>query len=715
MLLAAAPARADDEAAALVRRADETTYLPAKAGLESAQCLATYVMTNGTTRRMAYSFDAHANPPSRVDPLLDPGEKPWQDEVDGYLEWVDALIWRDWTSRLEGCSFTLRRDADGPVVVVAHPRDSWASGIDELTFLAAGPVERFGPTQKAVERSVGVRTTLRYTREGDLHVPRSGTLEGYGEGFARYEWSRERGRLVPSRSTVNCAGLGGTMTFTEWRIDEGIAPVRGRADESDAQLAADLASADSEVRLRAVGHLERRGVAAASAASVQLVRLVQEIADAREEHRGARRALLVRSTLLALALCGENARDAVRPLVTLLDDVDPNMRESAAHCLGAIGSAASQAAPELADRLDTNPAALQALVLLGEGIAPAVPKLASMLAPPWPEKGPDPVRTRWVVEALARSGTAAQEALPSLVRLLDAKCYTPHLPRGFAVRDFREAAAQLLATMGPPAADALTERLLEPAVEVSDHVAGHALAAMGDAVAGPVATFVHALDAEDAGRRTRAIHALRSIGSAAASATPHLLRVLREDPDERRRGHAAWALGWVASGDEPAARAVVEAWRDGRVRGETLAVPSRRVWLDDTMFGFGATAVAPLVDVVRALRDDPRGVECALLLGHCNKSAVAALSDLADGPDATIAVRAIRGLGVVIGDAATPKLVALLSSPDEARAAAAVDALVVNSFPASRALQAFLKERRAEGDDPARDRAREALRRIAAK
>src|SRR5439155_9064661 len=139
---AAHAARADDDAAALVRRADETTYLAGNAGLKSLQCLVRYQMTNGIARRMAYTFRAGATPPSRMDPLLDPGEDDWtkdgSEDPSRYCGVADRLVWKDWRAMLRGCELAVRRDGERSVVVVKCASVDSVYGGMELIFLAAG-------------------------------------------------------------------------------------------------------------------------------------------------------------------------------------------------------------------------------------------------------------------------------------------------------------------------------------------------------------------------------------------------------------------------------------------------------------------------------------------------------------------------------------------------------------------------------------------------
>lgn len=673
----------DDDAPALLRRADETTYLPAKAGVKTLQCAVRYRMTNGTVRRMAFAFRADATPPSHVDRVLDAGEKDWDsgESEERYGGAIDLLVWKDWRAMTAGCELATRRDGDRTVVVVKSGHGDFGLNTgDEISFLPEGPVEWFGAAKPKGE-DVNVRRT--YDREGDLYLAKSGVLIGYGGGFEKWTYVREKGRLLPRTYTMNCGGLGGTFVFDDWRVDEELIAVRGRVDETVAELAAELADPDTRVRLRAAGQLQRRGEAAADAAPA-LAQVVREFADpsARESRDGA---LLARTAIATLASCGEKAAEATDTFVALLGDADPAIADGALRCL----------------------------VVSGKTPAAATPALAAMLAKPWPKDGPDAVRTRWIVAAIWNSGPAAESAIPALVTLLDARCVIAKIPAEFHPGDFRDAAADLLATLRPASLAALIERLKQPVVALSDHFAGRAIAAMGDDAKIAVRAFIDELAEADAVRRTRAIHALRNIGAVAAEATPQLVTILHDDPDAKIRGYAAWALSWVGAKDPAAAQAVVTAWREGRISGEILTVPSRRTQLDDTMYAFCGTAVVPLVAAVREMKDDPRGADAAYLLGHCGAEAVPALVALAGDPDVTIAVRAIHAMGTVIGDSATPELIKLLASEDELRAAAAIDALVVNSFPAKPALQDVVARRPAE--DVVRRRAEEALLRMKAK
>src|SRR5439155_2779649 len=125
------------------------------------------------------------------------------------------------------------------------------------------------------------------------------------------------------------------------------------------ELAADLASPDRETRIRAAGHLERRGRDARPAAPA-LAHLVAEIA-VEKTPRDVRGALLARTALRALALCGEDAAPALESVRALLAGDDADVARAAAACLAAMGPAASASADDLIASLDTDPDAVTAL------------------------------------------------------------------------------------------------------------------------------------------------------------------------------------------------------------------------------------------------------------------------------------------------------------------------------------------------------------------
>ena len=120
------------------------------------------------------------------------------------------------------------------------------------------------------------------------------------------------------------------------------------------------------------------------------------------------RAVVMEDAAYALSACGE---DAVAPLEELLAHDDPWMRINAAFALGEMGAAARGSVPRIAALLDSPHSqvvrqALDALGAIGEGLAPALPKIEALLTRSNPEWQEAQVTRGWVAEDQVRMNAA---------------------------------------------------------------------------------------------------------------------------------------------------------------------------------------------------------------------------------------------------------------------------------------------------------------------
>jgi HEAT repeat protein len=176
-------------------------------------------------------------------------------------------------------------------------------------------------------------------------------------------------------------------------------------------------------------------------------------------------------------------------------------------------------------------AAIDAVELLGERAAPAVPALRRALS--------DPDRfVRWAAaRTLGRVGVEhAAVAVPDLARL----SADPDL-------DVRQVAMTVLERFGPAARAAVPDLTRaaaggEGTVRV---VAMHALEAIGPEARSAIPTLTAALDARDARVLIAASHALASFGAASRQAVPSLEKLLN-DPDSNVRQAASDAILAIA-------------------------------------------------------------------------------------------------------------------------------------------------------------------------
>ena len=223
---------------------------------------------------------------------------------------------------------------------------------------------------------------------------------------------------------------------------------------------------------------------------------------------------------------------AVSALVGALRDPDGEVRAAAAWALDAGGAEAAAAAPRLADALRdeeeaVRAAAARALGALGPGVrAKAGPALFDAL-------DDDRAGVRHAAaQALARLELEG-DAVPRLVGAL-----------GNADRYVRAFAAWSLGNLGEAAREAVPALVRALDADDTATAVSAALARIGPAAAEAVPALAADLGGPDAGRRWRAARTLGRIGPPAHAAVPALRQALR-DPNEAVRAHAARALGRI--------------------------------------------------------------------------------------------------------------------------------------------------------------------------
>jgi HEAT repeat protein len=352
----------------------------------------------------------------------------------------------------------------------------------------------------------------------------------------------------------------------------------------------------------------------------------------------------------ALGRIGVPSAEIVPPLIEALSDRKVELRRQAADALGWIGPEAREATPALLAALKDEDAATvkiacQALSFIAEerAVAPLVELFQSERAETKLEAG----------RALWRLGAKAESIWPALLALaqgpldktgpardllasfgpLAVPLLTKALGDNEAAR--REAAADILGRIGPPARPAVPSLLaaLKDKTSSVSLISALALAQIDPTRAGPaVPLLADALDTP------AAAHALAYIGADARAAVPDLIAVLKPPKDttgETRVRAAQLALARIG---KPAVPALIEALKDKKkdaapLAAETLgwilpppkeAIPAlRQALADDRAHGgvyaralgrLGPLAREALPDVAKLLDDAEQRGEAALAL-----------------------------------------------------------------------------------------------------
>lgn len=175
------------------------------------------------------------------------------------------------------------------------------------------------------------------------------------------------------------------------------------------------------------------------------------------------RAIVMEDAAYALAAAGPAAQPA---LERLLAHADPWVRINAAFALGELGPCARDAAPKLADLLESPLSqvvrqALDALGAIGEGLAPALPKIERLLAESNPAWQAPQVMRGWTAEDQVR-----MNALQALLNAIHAGEHLDEIERlaGAALGDkngyVSAIAIEILVRIGTPSAQARALRFL---------------------------------------------------------------------------------------------------------------------------------------------------------------------------------------------------------------------------------------------------------------
>ncbi|MFQ5504834.1 MAG: HEAT repeat domain-containing protein [Planctomycetota bacterium] len=363
---------------------------------------------------------------------------------------------------------------------------------------------------------------------------------------------------------------------------------------------------------------------------------------------------------------------------TLLDALaaEEKVREIALNSLQILGSAA---VPGMVSKLDPSRDSVESVVelvealgLMGGAAAPAVPRLAELLAA-------ENARIRKAsAHALIGIGKAGSAAFPALRK---------------ALRDPSEAvraeAVTAIGLLGPVAREVLPELvgLLANGTQLVSHRAVACLRQLGATAAPAVASLIELLPHDDQGVRVRAILALAGIGQAAV---PALLEALGDvqRPGRVRRG-AAQAFGEIGSAENGVLEALIKA-----ARSEDVIL---RMQVAQALSRLGARA-RPAEGTLRGLladRDKDVRLAAANALGfigkRLEKKTIQLLIDAIKGRDRPVGWGAIESLGRILDPVAIPALVEALESHDKHARWRAAQALGRFGAAASSSLPALEK------------------------
>ena len=211
--------------------------------------------------------------------------------------------------------------------------------------------------------------------------------------------------------------------------------------------------------------------------------------------------------------------NALKLLVTVLDDADARVRDPAVRALSALGPAAVSALPGLVDALEdpmpaVRAAAAEAIGGMGDGARPAVPALVRRLA-----SDDETGVTAALLGASERLGEIAASAVPAVASWVD---------RGEP--EIQERAIAALSKIGRGDADA-RDSLERAACEASNELriaAGKALAKVVDDPETIVPVISAWLSDRDSTMRRSAMEILGDLGPAASAAAPRLMPLLEE-------------------------------------------------------------------------------------------------------------------------------------------------------------------------------------------
>lgn len=326
---------------------------------------------------------------------------------------------------------------------------------------------------------------------------------------------------------------------------------------------------------------------------------------------GARSATRRRCAARALGAIGPDARRAVKPLLKWLDDGTTGVRVAVIEALGAIGdprAVESLAACLSDDDREVREAAAQALGMLGEGALPAV-------------------RQVWEEGALQA----------------------------------RVAAAHALAAIGGEQAESLLRAAFsDDSAPPEFRVA--ILAALGELLAEGVMPFaIAALQDPDPRLRRQAVRCLVAIDAPEAMA--HLMASRRDDDKKVRslalkglQSRYRQLLDRVATGDEEALHALLDAWR---AMGKKRAAEAAEI--EKALVGMGRQLLPALLAALDVERPCADVIAVLAKMGATAAEAFDALAAQLDNNDVDTCCAAARALGALGDERAAPLLAARLS------------------------------------------------------
>jgi HEAT repeat protein len=304
----------------------------------------------------------------------------------------------------------------------------------------------------------------------------------------------------------------------------------GPASKEVQALIDDLNSWNHDTKLRALDGLAEKGPEA-EAAVPALVDLIKRRDEDVRLHS-------------AMAL-GKVGRSALPPLTELLHDRDADVRYYGVWAIGLMGP----------DPVVPDPPRNPEESALKQRLQDKDREVIKLLA-----DHSDQVR-RKAAWTLGQNAPGAAAAAPALVPAL-----------GDNDEDVRQAAADALARLGPPAVPFLVDALKGTNAQARAHAAS-ALATLGPAAEKAVPALVPLLKDPDAGLRSQAIQPLTKVGKAAV---PPLGDAL-QDADETTRGQLLQALGQVGVEAVPV---LVDGLKDPRAdvrRGAAAALTAMNV------------------------------------------------------------------------------------------------------------------------------------------
>jgi HEAT repeat protein len=381
----------------------------------------------------------------------------------------------------------------------------------------------------------------------------------------------------------------------------------------------------------------------------------------------------------ALWQIDHEAKQVIPILLASLKDKDPKVRNSSAPLLAQIGPIPESAVPELQAALKGKDAlirvnAAEALCGLPGHIKEAIPVLLPALRNRFQRSG--------AIDALAKAGPEAKDAVPALVSLLQDRGtdYT------FAGR-----IGQVLDQISGPEAASTLMKALAGAPKPSRPAIIHALAQTNSSA---VAPLVAALNDEDPIVRMLAVRGLGRLGRSVADAVPALVKAL-QDKDERVHSEAIKSLGQLGpvanspASSSQAIQALAELVKSEHgsnriVAAEALAYVAGR---DASAPANGEEpgsrgsrlAISTLADVVRSHDLNPR-IQAATALGRIGpdaKEAVPALAEAVDSADPVLRLEAAIALAHIGADVPglLPVLLEVVHDRAHSSRARAIDAL----------------------------------------